>query len=147
MFLELVLLKITGYWWDYWYMYIDGLVQDCSNSIALPMELLKSYTKPSIYYKIFRYFNYFLSPRNRFLFCVWVYNISHEICAQLSGIILRMHPANERWRCIVTSSLIGWAHTQNDPWVLLWFVLFWLKDIKFPCVSMSVNYLYSVVPL
>ena len=23
-----------------------------------------------------------------------------------------MHPANERWRYIVTSSLIGWAHTE-----------------------------------
>ena len=29
---------------------IDGLVQDCSNSSALAMELLHSYTKPSIYY-------------------------------------------------------------------------------------------------
>ena len=27
---------------------------------------------------------------------------------------LCVHPANERWRYIVTSSLIGWAHTQND---------------------------------
>ena len=27
---------------------IDGLVQDCSNSSALAMELLQSYTKPSI---------------------------------------------------------------------------------------------------
>ena len=26
--------------------YIDGLVQDCSNSNALAMELLQSYTKP-----------------------------------------------------------------------------------------------------
>ena len=31
------------------------------------------------------------------------------------GIILCMCPANERRRYIVTSSLIGWAHTQNDP--------------------------------
>ena len=29
--------------------YIDGLVQDCSNSSALAMELLQSYTKPSIW--------------------------------------------------------------------------------------------------
>ena len=40
-------------------------------------------------------------------------------------IILCMRPANERWRYIVTPSLIGWAHTQNDlcqsilSWVLL----------------------------
>ena len=34
-----------------------------------------------------------------------------------AGIILWMRPANERRRYIVTSSLIGWAHRQNDPWV------------------------------
>ena len=28
--------------------YLDGLVQDCSNSSALAMELLQSCTKPSI---------------------------------------------------------------------------------------------------
>ena len=32
-----------------------------------------------------------------------------------AGFILFMCPASERWRYIVTSSLIGWAHTQNDP--------------------------------
>ena len=32
-----------------------------------------------------------------------------------AGIILYMRPANERRRYSVTSSLIGWAHTQNDP--------------------------------
>ena len=26
-----------------------------------------------------------------------------------------MRPSNERWRYNVTSSLIGWVHTQNDP--------------------------------
>ena len=30
-----------------------------------------------------------------------------------SGIILCIRPTNERWRYIATSSLIGWAHTQN----------------------------------
>ena len=28
--------------------HIDGLVQDCSNSIANALELLKSWTKPSL---------------------------------------------------------------------------------------------------
>ena len=37
------------------------------------------------------------------------------ICHSQSGIILCMRPANERRRYIVTSSLIGWAHAQNDP--------------------------------
>ena len=35
-----------------------------------------------------------------------------------SGIILFMGSAVERRRYIVTSSLIGWAHIQNGPWVL-----------------------------
>ena len=35
-----------------------------------------------------------------------------------SGIILYMRPANERWCYIVTSSLIGWEHRQNDPSIL-----------------------------
>ena len=32
-----------------------------------------------------------------------------------TGIILCARPADERRRYIVTSSLIGWVHTQNDP--------------------------------
>ena len=32
------------------------------------------------------------------------------------GIILGMGSANERQHYIVTSSLIYWAHAQNDPW-------------------------------
>ena len=34
---------------------------------------------------------------------------------QYAGNIMCMPPANERRRYIVTSSLIGWAQTQNDP--------------------------------
>ena len=49
-----------------------------------------------------------------------------------AGIIVCMCPANERWRYTVTSSLIGWAHTQNalissviwikssDQWIWIW---------------------------
>ena len=33
-----------------------------------------------------------------------------------TGTIMYMHTANERRRYIVTSSPIGWVHTQNDPW-------------------------------
>ena len=32
-----------------WQVYIDGLAQDCSNSIAFPMELLQSSAKWLIY--------------------------------------------------------------------------------------------------
>ena len=35
--------------------------------------------------------------------------------APFPGIILCMATANGRRRYTVTSSLIGWAHTQNDP--------------------------------
>ena len=35
----------------------------------------------------------------------------------LAEIILYMRPVNERWHCSVKASLIGWAHTQNDPWI------------------------------
>ena len=35
-----------------------------------------------------------------------------------SGMILCMGSVNERRRSIVTSSLIGWTHDQNDPWSL-----------------------------
>ena len=33
----------------------------------------------------------------------------------MAEIILWMCPANDRWRYIVTLSLIGWAHRLNDP--------------------------------
>ena len=36
-------------------------------------------------------------------------------CIITPGIILHIRPANERRRYNVTSSLIGWAHTQNEP--------------------------------
>ena len=35
-------------------LHIDGLVQDCSNSVALAMELLQSYTEPSIWSVVLR---------------------------------------------------------------------------------------------
>ena len=48
----------------------------------------------------------------------WVTSFHEEEfqLAKPSGIILCMRPANERRRYTVTSCLIGWAHTQNDPW-------------------------------
>ena len=44
-----------------------------------------------------------------------LYNIT--ACNRYTGIILCMRPASERRRYNVTSSLIGWAHSQNDPWI------------------------------
>ena len=42
--------------------------------------------------------------------------ISHWAGCMHRMIIMRMRPANERWRYMVTPSLIGWVHTENDPW-------------------------------
>ena len=42
-----------------------------------------------------------------------------------AGIILWMRTANERRRYIVTSSLTGWTHSQNDPWIGLKFGSVW----------------------
>ena len=39
----------------------------------------------------------------------------HRLRARHAGIISYMRSANEKRRYIVTSFLIGWAHTQNDP--------------------------------
>ena len=41
--------------------------------------------------------------------------MSDFINSTVPGINLWMCPANDRRRYIVTSSLIGWAHTPNDP--------------------------------
>ena len=40
---------------------------------------------------------------------------SMALAAMAIEIILGMGSADGRWRCIVTSSPIGWAHTQNYP--------------------------------
>ena len=69
-------------------------------------------------------------------------NIIHHDAATMEPIIWYMHPANERRRYNVTSSLIGWAHSQNDPcyhnintftWkcVIIWskFSLEWYRKI------------------
>ena len=52
------------------------------------------------------------------LHCEHFYVITWLILSNIPGIILCIHPANERWRYIVTSSPIGWAHIQNNPCIL-----------------------------
>ena len=57
----------------------------------------------------------------------WYQHVSvhsdEEIYKQHTGIILCMRPANERRRYNVTSSLIGWVHSQDDPWTYKQFPL------------------------
>ena len=53
--------------WLKMHIYIDGLVQNCSNSSVLAMELLQSCTKSSIYiYIIIRW----LSAKLQYLHCI-----------------------------------------------------------------------------
>ena len=48
---------------------------------------------------------------------LFVKYMKHEILQELNYELISLHmcPANKRQRYIVTSSLIGWEHTQNDP--------------------------------
>ena len=63
-------------------------------------------------------FCYFLLFWRTLVVMILMYSISHRIWTVFS--------ANERWCYIVMLTLIGWVHTQNDPCVLLCFVLLWL---------------------
>ena len=63
--------------------YFDGLVQDCSNSSELAMELLQSCTKPSIYLFFYFFLTYFFSTWSWkiipylcfYLFSTWIWEI------------------------------------------------------------------------
>ena len=44
------------------WLYLDDLVQDCSNSIADALELLQHCTKPSIYKYLVTFFNFSIIP-------------------------------------------------------------------------------------
>ena len=58
-------------------------------------------------------------PAAWYRFCYWekwLLLVVFSIGIHPAGIILCMHPANERWCYNVMSSLIGWAHPQIDPW-------------------------------
>ena len=45
----------------------------------------------------------------------WLTDVNEPHTLTYAGLILCMRPANERRRYNETSSLIGWAHTKNDP--------------------------------
>ena len=74
---------------------------------------------------------------------------SNCIWAMEPGIILCMHPANERRPYNVTSSLIGWAHTQNEhsdwateciwEWHTPWRVGRWQMCIKLQLYNMKMS--------
>ena len=74
---------------------MNVLVPDCSNSIALAMELLQSCTKSMVLY---------LEPD------AWrVAKFDIGCLHAITGLILGLHPVSERQCYFVTTSLIGWA--------------------------------------
>ena len=75
-------------WRAYLYRHIDGLVQDCSNSSALAMELLPSYTKPPLWrMPVLLYVGYGPGLCNMNMKCVYVLNESLYIVYHLYCII------------------------------------------------------------
>ena len=72
-----------------------------------------------------------------------------NISSRFPGIILCMGSANERRRYNETSSLIGWAHTQNDPWfpvkcqqqTLNYWKIFLYQWIKVSTKHFEINFL------
>ena len=60
---------------------------------------------------------------------------------QKSGLILGLHPANERRRYKVTSSLIGWVQTYNQPWKQhIWYI--WSHSCFVTVGDIGVRYTY-----
>ena len=53
-----------------------------------------------------------------YMSCVYIYIYISDDCMRIAAIIFWMRPANERRGYIVTSSLIGWPHTENDPGIV-----------------------------
>ena len=48
--------------------------------------------------------------------------------SESTGLILGLHPANERWNYFVTTSLVGWSQAQNQSWCIG-------NHIAFRCVN------------
>ena len=43
--------------------------------------------------------------------------IAAQTLPVITGLILGLHPANERLRYFVTTSLIGWVQAENQAWI------------------------------
>ena len=52
---------------------------------------------------------------NIHIWCIWCFILVLFLWITTPGIIFGMGSANERQRYILMSSLIGWAHSLNDP--------------------------------
>ena len=54
--------------------------------------------------------------------------IKVEWLSESTGLILGLHPANQRWNYFVTTSLVGWSQAQNQSWCIG-------NHIAFRCVN------------
>ena len=75
----------------------------------------------------------------RSIFKYWHHSDKGALCMAWTGIIFCVRPANERRRYNVTSSLIGWAHTQNYPcmwWLLLVPSMIYYTSLHLPVCNM-----------
>ena len=70
----------------------------------------------------------YLPPRVSDAYRVWLTHLEFILC---------IRPASERRGYIATSSLIGWAHTQNDPCTL--------RQIKWPTFSNAFSWMKVIV--
>ena len=70
------------------------------------------------------------------------YSMRYTVIIQ--GYFLSIHPANEKWHYIVTSSLIGWADLQK------WSLIIWLLLIAIQChgtywhISTPINLIHFI---
>ena len=78
----------------------------------------------SVHYSYSSYVMTYLIALQIYFFCNDYLLTQQWLCQSLasldrcvSGIFLWIRPANEKWHYIVTSSLIVWVHTPNDPCV------------------------------
>ena len=94
-------------------------MQERRNSTANALELHLSCTKLSMYDEC-------VSLRYKET------NIKAGFWYTIKGVILCIRPANERWCYNVTSSLIGWVHTQNN--------------LCYPCQTQKNKYYPSITP-
>ena len=120
LWLDQCFLSQMSWWFSTTYTYyIDGLVQKCSISITNTLERLQSFTKPWIKSHVLMMWLCFSK-----IFTKLPTPIQHSEMIENANILLTilcMRPVDEGQRFITTSSLIGWAHTQNDHWHIFMF--------------------------
>ena len=79
--------------------------QQIKQSPACPMNLLKEGNRWDTVYIYIQFWN------------VAKQELQGWELVKFTGMILSWRPANERRRYFVTTSLIGWAPTYNQPWI------------------------------